>query len=150
MRFYLIDRITRWEPGAAAEAVKNIALSEDFFEDHFPRQPVMPGVLMLEGMSQLAALLLEASLQARSGRSTRAVMTALERTKFRSMGQPGDALHYRVEVTQLDDAGGRVRAEAKRGDELVAATEMTFDLKPAEDPALDERRRKLMKLWMVP
>ncbi len=45
MRFFLIDRITRWEVGSVAEAVKNVALSEDFFDDHFPRRPVMPGVL---------------------------------------------------------------------------------------------------------
>jgi 3-hydroxyacyl-[acyl-carrier-protein] dehydratase len=150
MRFYLIDRITRWELGVAAEAVKNIALSEVFFEDLFPRRPVMPGVLIIEGMAQLAALLLEAGLQARSGRSTRAVLSALERTKFRAMGRPGDSLRYRVEVLSFDDAGGRVRAEATRGEELVAATEMTFDLKPSDDPALSERRRKLMELWIAP
>jgi 3-hydroxymyristoyl/3-hydroxydecanoyl-(acyl carrier protein) dehydratase len=50
MRFFLIDRITRWEVGALAEASKNVALSEDFFDDHFPRRPVMPGVLILEGI----------------------------------------------------------------------------------------------------
>ena len=49
MRFFLIDRITLWEVGTAAEALKNVALSEDFFDDHFPRRPVMPGVLMIEG-----------------------------------------------------------------------------------------------------
>ena len=67
MRFFLIDRITRWEPGRAAEAVKNVALSEDFFDDHFPRRPVMPGALILEGMAQLSGLLLEAGLRAESG-----------------------------------------------------------------------------------
>ena len=49
MRFFLIDRITLWEVGTVAEAVKNVALSEDFFDDHFPRRPVMPGVLMSRG-----------------------------------------------------------------------------------------------------
>ena len=62
MRFFLIDRITQWLVGTSAEAVKNVALSEDFFDDHFPRHPVMPGVLILEGMAQLSGLLLEASL----------------------------------------------------------------------------------------
>jgi len=54
MRFFLIDRITRWEVGRAAEALKNVALSEDFFDDHFPRRPILPGVLMIEGMAQLS------------------------------------------------------------------------------------------------
>ena len=65
MRFFLIDKISRWEVGALAEGTKNVALSEDFFDDHFPRRPVMPGVLVIEGMAQLSGLLLEASLQAK-------------------------------------------------------------------------------------
>ena len=63
MRFFLIDKITKWEIGVEAEAIKNVALSEDFFDDHFPRRPVMPGVLMIEGMAQLSGLLLEGSLK---------------------------------------------------------------------------------------
>ena len=62
MRFFLIDRIDKWEVGVSAQATKNVTLSEDFFDDHFPRRPVMPGVLMIEGMAQLSGLLLEASL----------------------------------------------------------------------------------------
>ena len=67
MRFFLIDRITSWEIGVTAEATKNVALSEDFFDDHFPRRPVMPGVLILEVMAQLSGLLLEASLADKYG-----------------------------------------------------------------------------------
>jgi 3-hydroxyacyl-[acyl-carrier-protein] dehydratase len=63
MRFFLIDRITKWQVGITAEAIKNVALSEDFFDDHFPRRPVMPGVLIIEGMAQLSGLLLEATLK---------------------------------------------------------------------------------------
>jgi 3-hydroxyacyl-[acyl-carrier-protein] dehydratase len=83
MRFFLIDRIVRWEPGVVAEATKNVALSEDFFDDHFPRRPVMPGVLVLEGMAQLSGLLLEAGLQQKYARNAKAILTVLERTKFR-------------------------------------------------------------------
>ena len=59
MRFLLLDRITSWEPGVRASGVKNIALSEDFFDDHFPLKPIMPGVLILEGMAQLSGILIE-------------------------------------------------------------------------------------------
>ena len=59
MRFFLIDKIDEWNLGATAKATKNVALSEDFFDDHFPRRPVMPGVLIIEGMAQLSGLLLE-------------------------------------------------------------------------------------------
>src|SRR5512147_1920768 len=98
MRFFLIDRITDWQVGASAEAIKNVALSEDFFDDHFPRRPVMPGVLILEGMAQLSGLLLEASLRQKYGKSAKAVVTVLERTKFRSLVKPGDTLTYRSEL----------------------------------------------------
>jgi 3-hydroxyacyl-[acyl-carrier-protein] dehydratase len=148
MRFFLIDRITHWEVGVAAEATKNVALSEDFFDDHFPRRPVMPGVLMLEGMAQLSGLLLEASLQEKHAKSAKAVLTVLEKTKFRAMVRPGDVLHYRAEVMSVNEAGGKVRATARRGDTLVTATEMVFAFKYVDDPQLDEKRRKLMALWL--
>jgi hypothetical protein len=90
MRFFLIDKITRWEVGQCAEALKNVALSEDFFADHFPRRPVMPGVLIVEGMAQLAGLLLEATLKQGLGKEAKAVLTVLERTKFRELVRPGD------------------------------------------------------------
>jgi 3-hydroxyacyl-[acyl-carrier-protein] dehydratase len=98
MRFFLIDKITQWHVGTSAEAIKNVALSEDFFDDHFPRRPVMPGVLILEGMAQLSGLLLEAGLREKYGRDAKAVLTVLERTKFRDMVRPGDTLTYRTRV----------------------------------------------------
>lgn len=148
MRFFLIDRITRWEVGAVAEAGKNVALSEDFFDDHFPRRPVMPGVLILEGMAQLSGLLLEASLTQKYGKSAKAVVTVLERTKFRALVKPGDTLTYRAEVLSVNEAGGKVKASALRAGSLVTSTEMVFAFKYVDDPQLDEKRRRLMETWM--
>lgn len=148
MRFFLLDRITRWDVGSAAEGLKNIALSEDFFDDHFPRRPVMPGVLILEGMAQLSGLLLEASLGQKYAKSAKAVLTVLERTKFRSLVKPGDTLQYRAEVTSLNEAGGKVRATACRGETVVTSTEMVFAFKYVDDPLLNEKRKRLLELWM--
>jgi 3-hydroxyacyl-[acyl-carrier-protein] dehydratase len=150
MRFFLIDRITRWEVGASAEASKNVALSEDFFDDHFPRRPVMPGVLILEGMAQLSGLLLEASLSQKYGKSAKAVVTVLERTKFRSLVKPGDTLVYRSEVVSVNETGGKVKAFALRGGSPVTSTEMVFAFKYVDDPQLDQKRRQLMDIWMAP
>ena len=146
MRFFLIDRITRWEVGSCAEAIKNIALSEDFFDDHFPRHPVMPGVLILEGIAQLSGLLLEASLQQETGKNAKAVLTVLERTKFRALIKPGDTLRYRAEVLSVNETGGKAKAEARLGERVVTTTEMVFAFKYVEDPKLDEKRRALMDL----
>jgi 3-hydroxyacyl-[acyl-carrier-protein] dehydratase len=148
MRFFLIDRITSWQVGTLAEGTKNVALSEDFFDDHFPRRPVMPGVLILEGMAQLSGLLLETSLQQRYGKNAKAVLTGLERTKFRAIVKPGDTLCYRTEIVSLNELGGKVKATASRGDTVVAATEMVFGFKEVEDRVMDEMRRHLMSLWM--
>jgi 3-hydroxyacyl-[acyl-carrier-protein] dehydratase len=148
MRFFLIDRITRWEVGASAEASKNVALSEDFFDDHFPRRPVMPGVLILEGMAQLSGLLLEASLMQKYGKSAKAVVIVLERTKFRSLVKPGDTLIYRAEVVSVNESGGKVKGTALRAGSLVTSTEMVFAFKYVDDPQLDEKRRRLMETWM--
>lgn len=148
MRFFLIDRITCWEVNRLAEATKNVALSEDFFDDHFPRRPVMPGVLILEGMAQLSGLLLESSLQKKYGKSAKAVLTVLERTKFRALVKPGDTLQYRTELVALNEAGGKMKTSALRADTVVASTEMVFAFKYVDDPQLDEKRRQLMQIWM--
>ena len=150
MRFFLIDRITSWQVGVAAEAVKNVALSEDFFDDHFPRRPVMPGVLMIEGMAQLAGLLLEASLKQQFGRDAKAILTVLERTKFREMVRPGDTLLYRAEVMSVNPSGGKAAAQATCDGRLAVTTGMVFAFKYVDDPLLEARRAELLKTWLRP
>ena len=147
MRFFLIDKITQWSVGSEARGVKNVALSEDFFDDHFPRRPVMPGVLIVEGMAQLSGLLLEDSLKDKYGLDAKAVLTVLERTKFRDMVRPGDTLTYHSELVSLNKAGGKVAVTASRDDKLIVSSGMTFGFKYVDDPQLDIRRRELMKIW---
>jgi 3-hydroxyacyl-[acyl-carrier-protein] dehydratase len=150
MRFFLIDKITKWEVGRSAEAVKNIALSEDFFDDHFPRHPVMPGVLMIEGMAQVSGLLLEASLLDKYGKEAKAVLTLLERTKFRDLVRPGDTLVYQTEVVAVNENGGKVSVQALRDGQPVVTSGMVFAFKYVDDPLLNEKRQALMKLWRQP
>ena len=148
MRFFLIDRITKWQVGDCAEAVKNVALSEDFFDDHFPRRPVMPGVLMIEGMAQLSGLLLEATLKDKHNLNGKAVMTVLERTKFRELIRPGDRLVYETQITGINSKGGKVTARALCEGKVVVTTGIVFGFKYVDDPLLDEKRAALMKVWM--
>ncbi len=150
MRFFLIDRILRWDVPNSAEALKNVALSEDFFDDHFPRRPIMPGVLMLEGMAQLAGLLLEESCRRRYGRNGKALLTVLERTKFRQMVRPGDQLTYHVDVTSLNQAGGKAAAQAACQDRVAVTTGMVFVFQDVDDPLLETKRAELMRIWMSP
>ncbi|MCY2932446.1 MAG: beta-hydroxyacyl-ACP dehydratase [Planctomycetota bacterium] len=150
MRFFLIDKITTWEPGRLAEAVKNVALSEDFFDDHFPRRPVMPGVLMIEGMAQVSGLLLEAGLKDKYAKDAKAVLTLLERTKFRDLVRPGDRLVYRSEVTALNANGGKVSVQALREGQPVVTSGMVFAFVYVDDPHLAQKRQALMDLWRQP
>ena len=149
MRFFMIDKITRWDVGTGAEATKNVALSEDFFDDHFPRRPVMPGVLILEGIAQISGLLLEASLAGTHGLDAKAVLTVLERTKFRDMVRPGDTLTYETEVLSINKSGGKVSARALRDGKVVVTTGMVFGFKYVDDPLLEAKRRELMTIWMA-
>ncbi|MHC4145480.1 MAG: 3-hydroxyacyl-ACP dehydratase FabZ family protein [Planctomycetota bacterium] len=148
MRFFLIDKIDEWNVGAAAKATKNVALSEDFFDDHFPRRPVMPGVLIIEGMAQLSGLLLEASLKEKYNQDAKAVLTVLERTKFRELVRPGDTLTYCTTVVSVNKAGGKVSVLASCGDRTVATSGMVFAFKYVDDPMLEAKRESLMQVWM--
>lgn len=149
MRFFLIDRITKWQVGTTAEAIKNVALSEDFFDDHFPRRPVMPGVLIIEGMAQLSGLLLEATLKEKYDRDAKAILTVLERTKFREPIRPGDSLKYQTQVSSVNTKGGKVSAQALCNGRVVVTTGMVFAFKYIDDPLLEAKRAALMKVWMA-
>lgn len=148
MRFFLIDKIIEWNVGKNAKALKNIALSEDFFDDHFPRRPVMPGVLIIEGMAQLSGLLLEASLKEKYKADAKAILTVLERTKFRDLIKPGDTLVYSTEVISVNENGGKVSVSACLGSKTVVTSGMVFAFKYLDDPMLESKRQALMKIWM--
>lgn len=148
MRFLLIDRITSWQPGEAATAVKNVALSEDFFDDHFPQKPIMPGVLILEGMAQLAGLLLEETVRRESGRPMKALMSIVEKAKFRSPVYPGDRLEYRARIESVNEIGGKVEVEATCEGEQRAQCRLVFSFREFENERLEQRQREIVSLWM--
>ena len=148
MRFFLIDRITSWQPGRAAEAVKNVALSEDFFDDHFPLKPILPGVLILEGMAQLSGLLLEEGLRQQAGRKLKALMSIVEKAKFRIPVKPGESLRYRAQVLSVNELGGRVSAEATADGALVAECTLIFSFHEFDNPVAEARRAELLSMWL--
>ncbi len=148
MRFLLIDRITSWQPGESASAIKNVALSEDFFNDHFPQKPIMPGVLMLEGMAQLAGLLLEETARRDYGRRIKALMSIVEKAKFRSPVYPGDRLEYQAEITSVHELGGSVEARALCDGERRAECRLVFSFHEFENERLERRQQQIVSLWM--
>jgi len=148
VRFLLIDRITHWEPGRRASAVKNVALSEDFFDDHFPLKPIMPGVLMLEGMAQLSGLLLEEGVRSETGRNVKALMSTIEKAKFRRPVYPGDSLEYRAEIESANELGGKARVKAYVGEKVMAECSLVFSFHEFSRVRLEARRSEILSLWL--
>lgn len=147
MRFMLIDRITAWEPGARAVAIKNVALSEDFFDDHFPQKPIMPGALMLEGMAQLSGLLLEEAAFDRYQLRIKALMSIVDKAKFRAPVYPGDRLEYTAEITSLNEIGGRTKIRAECEGELRAQCALVFSFHEFDNQRLQRRQQEVVELW---
>ncbi len=148
MRFLLIDRITAWEPGRRGVALKNVALSEDFFDDHFPLKPIMPGVLIIEGLAQLAGLLVEEGVKQQQGRSVKALMSIVEKAKFRRPVYPGDTLEYTATVESVNELGARTAVTARVGGELTAEAQLVFSFHAFDNPRLEARRAATLALWL--
>jgi 3-hydroxyacyl-[acyl-carrier-protein] dehydratase len=148
MRFLMLDRITKWEPGRRGEAIKNITLSEDFFADHFPLRPIMPGVLIVEGMAQLGGLVLEEGARIQQNREVKVLMSIIEKAKFRQPVSPGDSLVYSAEVIAINDIGGKVAAQATRNGSMIAECDFLFSFHQIDNPHLEKVRKEMLDFWL--
>ncbi|MBI4734032.1 MAG: 3-hydroxyacyl-ACP dehydratase FabZ [Rubrobacteridae bacterium] len=124
--FLLVDRIIDFEPGKRAKGIKNVTINEQFFTGHFPGLPVMPGVLIVEALAQVGAVAI-LSLEQNKGKV--ALFGKIDDFRFRKQVVPGDQLILEVEITKSKGPIGKGQAEAKVGDDLVAAGELTFAIK---------------------
>jgi beta-hydroxyacyl-ACP dehydratase FabZ len=97
--FLLVDRLLELEPGRRAVALKNFTVDEPFFAGHFPGHPVVPGVLLLEGLAQAGALLLLHDHPDRAGKLL--YFTSVDRARFRRPVEPGDQVRFEVAVLRL-------------------------------------------------
>ncbi len=95
--FLLVDRLVVEEPGVKGYGIKNVTMNEEFFQGHFPGNPVMPGVLQIEAMAQTAGALVISSFENVEGNKKSVYFMSIDGVKFRKMVKPGDQLMMHVE-----------------------------------------------------
>ncbi len=119
----LLDRIEELEEGKRVVAIKNVTANEWFFPGHFPGNPVMPGVLMVEAMAQAAGVL--AVKSEKEGKKVTTYFMSIDKAKFRKPVFPGDQLRFEVEVIRRRSTVWKLAGKTYVGDSLVAESEFT-------------------------
>jgi len=121
--FILVDRVEIIEEGKKAVGYKNVTINEQFFQGHFPGRPIMPGVLILEAMAQVGAVILFDSVP--NIEKKLVYFLGMDKIKFRGPVLPGDVLRMEVNITRFQGKVGRLEARAFVGDKLVAEAVQT-------------------------
>lgn len=130
----LIDRIVELEPLKHAIGYKNLTMNEEFFQGHFPGNPLMPGVMMIEAMAQLGGIMI---LAAGEYSHMTPYLTGVDKLKFRRPVVPGDRLMMEVNMLRSKRNMGWIEAEARIEDVLVCSGELMFSIVPIEPFARD-------------
>ena len=128
--FLLVDRIIELDPMKSATGIKNVTMMEQHFRGHFPGNPIMPGVLILEAMAQVGGL---AMLYPQENRGKLALFGAMENVKFKRQVVPGDQLIMKAELIKIKGLFGKLQAHAFVDGQLSAQGEFTFALKDPEN-----------------
>lgn len=120
--FLLVDKVLEVKTGEEITAVKNVTMNEWFFQGHFPGQPVMPGVLIVEALAQTGGLLLLHQLSDCKGKVM--YFMSIDSAKFRKPVVPGDQLKLVVKLIKLKGTIAKIRGEAFVDNEIVTEAEM--------------------------
>lgn len=132
--FLLVDQITELEPNVKAVGIKNVTINEPFFQGHFPNNPIMPGVLIVEAMAQVAGI-----LAFRSGKQGNIIyFMSIEKAKFRKPVIPGNQLKLAIKVLKIRNNVWKFSGEAFVNDALVSEAEFTAMLTGSSDKSEQE------------
>lgn len=125
--FLLIDRIIELEPGETVTALKNVTINEPFFQGHFPQEPIMPGVLIVEAMAQAGGVLACESLQEKQNNNPIYFM-GIDKVRFRKPVVPGDQLVFKVKVLRFRSKTFKLAGTASVDGKVVAEAELLASL----------------------
>lgn len=123
--FLLVDKIVELEEGKRAIGIKNVTINEPFFQGHFPNNPLMPGVLIVEAMAQVGAVALM-SLEENKGKL--AVFTGIDKIRFKKQVRPGDTLKMEVEIESMRRGIGKGSAIAYVGEDIACKGTLMFGI----------------------
>ena len=122
--FLMVDRIVEMDmEKCTVVGIKNLTMNEEFFQGHFPGNPVMPGVLQMEAMAQVAGIMLN-SREGNEGKT--AYFMSMNKVKFRKMVVPGDQLRMEIETVRMRSRIATVLGKAYVDGDLVSEAELTF------------------------
>lgn len=122
--FLLVDAVRDIELGKSARGIKMVTINEPFFQGHFPQEPVMPGVLIIEAMAQTSAVMVSKTLDL-AGKGASVYFMTMDKTKFRRKVVPGDALDLHVTVIRGRGKIWKFWGEAKVNGEVAAQCEFS-------------------------
>ncbi|GAB4231039.1 MAG: 3-hydroxyacyl-ACP dehydratase FabZ [Methyloligellaceae bacterium] len=122
--FLLVDRITNIDGDRFGIGIKNVTINEPFFQGHFPQHPIMPGVLLIEGMAQTAGALCINAIEEETAPPLVYFM-AIDRARFRRPVVPGDTVQYHMTNIRNRGKVWRFRGEARVGDTMVTEAELS-------------------------
>jgi len=121
--FVMVDRVVELEPGHRIVTIKNVTINEPFFQGHFPGNPIMPGVLILEAMAQSAGVLTFESLPPEK-RNILVYFMGIDRARFRRMVLPGDQLVIEIILKRLKTRAVKATGQARVDGELAVEAEL--------------------------
>ncbi|HEA47307.1 MAG TPA: 3-hydroxyacyl-ACP dehydratase FabZ [bacterium] len=137
--FLLVDKVIDLEPGKKGTGIKNVTINEGFFSGHFPEEPIMPGVLIIEAMAQVAAIVVGSEAAGKVSDPRRSLtlretkpeermgyLAGIKEIKFKRPVRPGDQLEISVELIQKLANLFRVKGEARVDEEICAQGELVF------------------------
>jgi 3-hydroxyacyl-[acyl-carrier-protein] dehydratase len=123
MRFSLIDRIVEIEPGERITAIKSLTMAEEYLADHFPHFPVMPGVLMLEAMTQASAWLVRVS---EDFAHSIVVLKQANNVKYAQFVEPGQTLAVTAEIIRMDETETTLKAHGIVDGRTIVSARLTL------------------------
>ena len=131
--FLLIDRVVSCHPAKSIVAVKNVTINEPFFQGHFPGNPVMPGVMILEAMAQAAGILSFVTSNRSSTRNLLYYFVGIDKARFKKPVGPGDQLLLEVNMVRSVRGIAKLTAQARVGSDVVSEAELMCVIKEQQD-----------------